>query len=106
MYEPSPYSALCLPYVSSLQQVFTFLFYEDVEEDNDGNIRTNRHASQDSFFARKGQEKKTAIFSNVSNDFRYLDANDSAEGSPSKRFFATLERKVRALHELPLAPEC
>jgi hypothetical protein len=80
--------------VSIIEQAFTFLFYEDVEQDNDGNICTNRHASQDTFFAKKGEEKKTATFSNVSNVFRYLDSNESAEGCPSKRFVATLERKV------------
>jgi hypothetical protein len=79
------------------QQVFTFLFYEDVEQDQEGNVRTNRHASQDTLFARKGEEKKTATLSNVSNEFRYLDANESTEGGPSKRFFNTLERKVRVV---------
>lgn len=75
-------------------QAFTFLFYEDVEENKEGNICTNRHASQDTFFARNGEEKKAATFSNVSNEYRYLDSNESAEGCPSKRFAATLERKV------------
>ena len=80
-------------------QSFTFLFYEDVEKDNDGNIFTNRHASADTIFNKRGEEKKTATLSNVSNDYRYLDANESAEGRPSQRFLSTLLRKVRYVCE-------
>ncbi len=45
-------------------------------------------------FEQKGQEKIEATFSNVSNEFRYLDSNQSVEGPPSKRFYDSLERKV------------
>lgn len=70
------------------------MFYEDVEQDDNGNICTNRHASADTLFAKNGEEKKAATLSNVSNDYRYLDANDSVEGRPSQRFLTTLVRKV------------
>ena len=74
--------------------MFTFLFFEDVERDDEGNIYTNRHATQEGFFTKNGLEKDAATFSNIGNDFRYLDAIDSVEGRPSKRFMFTMERKV------------